>query len=185
MPRALSQRRDSSLPSDPTFPSGISASSPGLITVSVCPPILCLPPQLSTCLCPPASVSLHLPAFASPFLCIYLAVSLSINASLSVTLSPPSHSLVLFLFSGLLPLGVCSGPTGQPPGTSGLCPGSPSRSPPRARHLGADSAFPLQQWGVEGALAREDTVPGICSGAPGPLTPLCPLLRAPGPEALR
>ena len=177
MPGAPPPPRDCSLPSDPTCPSLwlpiFSASASDPITVSLFLLILSLPLQLSL----PGCVPLHLFLCVSlrssllPSTLLYLAVPLYKCLSLCHCLSPPSHSPVLFLFSALLPLGVCSSPTGQPGDTSGHCPGSPSRSPPHARHLGAGSVFPLQQWGVEGAPGWEDTVPSICSGAPGPLTP--------------
>ena len=99
VPRALSQRRDSSLPSDPTCPSRISASPPGLIAVSVCLPMLPLPPQLSTCLCPPA--------FASPFLCICLAVSLC-------ECLPLCHSFTPLPFPGSIPVLRLAAPGGLP-----------------------------------------------------------------------
>lgn len=153
------------------------------VCLCVCP---CLSvPYHSGCVCLSLPLQLSLPGFVPLhlFLCslclslfpstsLYpLCLSLQKCLSLSLSLSPPSRPPVLFLFSSLLPLGGCSSPTRQPGDTSGHCPGSTSRSPPHARHLGTDSVFPLQLWGVEGVPGREDTVPGICSGAPQPLTP--------------
>lgn len=86
VPRAPSQRRDSSLPSDPTCLSRISASSSGLITVSLCLPILSLPPQLSTCLRPPACFS------ASPCVCFSFPLHLPRRVSLYKRL-PLCHCL--------------------------------------------------------------------------------------------
>lgn len=132
---------------------------------------LSLPLQLSTWLCPSAAVSLCLPVLSLiPSTYLYLAVSLITNASLSLSLSlsSPSHSPILVLFSGLLLLGgaaaVLWDSLGPPQGTAlGPLPGHLHMPVTSAR---APSS--LCSCGVE--PRREDTVPCICSGAPGPLT---------------
>lgn len=184
VPRAPSQRRDSSLPSDPTCLSRISASSSGLITVSLCLPILSLPPQLSTCLRPPASVSLRLPAFVSPFLYIYLAVSFFINACLSVTFSS-------LPFPGSIPMLWLAAPGGpqKSNGTArrhlGALPRVPfvvtSTCPSPWRRL----RFPSASVGRRGGAREGRHSAQHLLGSPGAPNPPLPLLRAPGPEALR
>ena len=117
--------------------------------------------QLSTWLCPSACFSVSL---------LTLLHSTTVIAFFPVSSS--SHSPVLVLFSALLLLGGCSSPTGQPGDTLGHCLGSPSRSPPHARHLGTASIFLLQLWGVGGGYSGGKTQcpVSICSGALGPLT---------------
>lgn len=97
-----------------------------------------LPLQLSTRLCPFASVSLclsciclSLPLHLSTSLCLSLQITVSLSSCLYLCV-PSFHSLVLFLFSGLRPLGAAVSPLGQPGETSGHCPGSSSRSPTHA-----------------------------------------------------
>lgn len=161
-------------------------SSSGLITVSFCLPILSLPPQLPTCLCPPASVSLRLPAFVSPFLYICLAVSLFINASLSVTvfLPPPipwfySYSLACCSWgSAAVQRGTARGHLGALPRVPFLV--TSTRPSPWRRFR-----FPSAPVGRGGGAREERHSAQHLLGSPGAPNPPLPLLRAPGPEALR
>lgn len=185
VPRAPSQRRDSSLPSDPTCLSRISASSSGLITVSLCLPILSLPPQLSTCLRPPACFS------ASPCVCFSFPLHLPRRVSLYKR----------------LPLCHCLSPPPPFPGSIPMlwlaAPGGPQKSNGTARrHLGAlprvpfvvastrpspwrRLRFPSASVGRGGGAREGRHSAQHLLGSPGAPNPPLPLLRAPGPEALR
>lgn len=117
--------------------------------------------QLSTWLCPSASVSVSLCSSLLPSTSLYLAWSLFTNASLSLSLSlsPPSHShsipiLWLAAWGGGRGCCCCSSPMGQPRDNSRHCLGSPSWSPPHARHLGL--CLPSAAVGLGGG-AREGT----------------------------